>query len=70
MHNSVFFVGFCFAKGGSLCDFLLAFLDNKTLPKGINFLKKEFVPRGTNSFLKKLTPLDMELLEKQQNWFA
>ena len=50
--------------------FCLLFLDNKTLPKGINVLKKEFVPRGTNSCLKKLTPLDMELLEKLQNWFA
>ena len=31
-------------------------LDDEALPKGVNFLRKEFASTEANSFLKELTP--------------
>ena len=40
----------------SFCDFLFAFLDNKTIQTGVTSESKEFAPKGANSFLEELTP--------------
>ena len=38
-------------KGDKLCDFLFAFLEDKTLARWVYPLTKEFAPRGANSFI-------------------